>query len=74
MPVFECSNGINTDRAIELAAARAAKKGLTAEEELEETAKSIPMGRLARPEEQAAGSGLLSLGARCLHHRNLPFG
>lgn len=55
-----CPGPTSTDRAIELAAARAAKKGLTAEEELEETAKSIPMGRLARPEEQAAAVAFLA--------------
>lgn len=49
-----CPGPTSTDRAIELAAARAAKKGLSVEEELEATAKNIPLGRLARPEEQAA--------------------
>lgn len=43
-----------TDRALELAAARGKKKGISVEEELAETIKEIPLGRLARPEEQAA--------------------
>jgi 3-oxoacyl-[acyl-carrier protein] reductase len=49
-----CPGPTSTDRAIELAAARAAKKGISVEEELEDTAQNIPVGRLARPEEQAA--------------------
>ena len=49
-----------TDRAIELAAARAEKKGLTVEEELANTAANIPIGRLARPEEQAAAAAFLA--------------
>lgn len=44
----------STDRAIELAAARAAKKGITVEEELKVTESRIPRGRMAKPEEQAA--------------------
>ena len=55
-----CPGVTSTDRAIELAAARAAKKGLTAEQELAATANSIPMGRLARPEEQAAATAFLA--------------
>lgn len=43
-----------TARAIELAAARAEKKGISVDDELEQTAKEIPIGRLAKPEEQAA--------------------
>lgn len=44
----------STDRAIELAGARAKKKGISVEEELELTAKQIPHGRLGKPEEVAA--------------------
>ncbi len=50
----------STDRAIELAAARAKRKGVSVEHELEETIKEIPMGRLARPEEQAAAVAFLA--------------
>jgi 3-oxoacyl-[acyl-carrier protein] reductase len=50
----------STDRAIELAAARAQKKGVSAEQELESTAKSIPLGRLATPDEQAAVAAFLA--------------
>jgi len=55
-----CPGVTTTDRAIELAAARAAKKGITAEQELADTAKQIPLGRLARPEEQAAAAAFLA--------------
>lgn len=55
-----CPGPTTTDRAIELAAARAAKKGISAEEELEQTASTIPLGRLARPEEQAAAAAFLA--------------
>lgn len=55
-----CPGPTTTDRAIELAAARAARKGLTVEEELAETARSIPLGRLATPEEQAAAVAFLA--------------
>lgn len=44
----------STDRALELAAARAVKKGITVEEELILTESRIPRGRMAKPEEQAA--------------------
>jgi 3-oxoacyl-[acyl-carrier protein] reductase len=44
----------STDRAIELAAARAARNEISVEEELANTAALIPRGRLATPEEQAA--------------------
>jgi 3-oxoacyl-[acyl-carrier protein] reductase len=44
----------STDRAIELAAARATRKEISVEEELANTAAEIPRGRLATPEEQAA--------------------
>jgi 3-oxoacyl-[acyl-carrier protein] reductase len=49
-----------TDRAIELASRRAEKKGITVEEELAKTAATIPLGRLARPEEQAAAAAFLA--------------
>ncbi len=49
-----------TDRAIELAARRAEVKGITVEEEMALTAASIPMRRLARPEEQAAAVAFLA--------------
>jgi 3-oxoacyl-[acyl-carrier protein] reductase len=55
-----CPGPTTTDRAIELAAARAAKKGITVEEELEQTSRQIPLGRLARPEEQAAAVAFLA--------------
>ena len=55
-----CPGPTTTDRAIELAAARGEKKGLTVEEELAQTIKSIPMGRLAKPEEQAAAVAYLA--------------
>lgn len=55
-----CPGVTSTDRAIELATARAAKKGISAEEELAGTAKSIPIGRLATPEEQAAAAAFLA--------------
>nr|MBA2601065.1 SDR family oxidoreductase [Actinomycetota bacterium] len=44
----------STDRALELAAARAAKKGISLDDELKATESRIPRGRMARPEEQAA--------------------
>jgi 3-oxoacyl-[acyl-carrier protein] reductase len=49
-----------TDRAIELAAARARKKGTTVDAELASTAARIPRGRLATPEEQAAAAAFLA--------------
>lgn len=49
-----------TDRAVQLAAARAEKKGISAEEELEAGAQRIPRGRLATPEEQAAVAAFLA--------------
>lgn len=49
-----------TDRALELADARAEKKGIDRDEELKNTAKNIPLGRLARPEEQAAAAAFLA--------------
>ncbi len=50
----------STDRAIELAAARAARKEISVEEELANTAAQIPRGRLATPEEQAAVAAFLA--------------
>lgn len=44
----------STDRAIQLAEARAERKGISLEEELAATAARIPRGRLASPEDQAA--------------------
>lgn len=55
-----CPGPTTTDRALELAAARATKKGISAEQELADTAKSIPIGRLARPDEQAAAAAFLA--------------
>jgi 3-oxoacyl-[acyl-carrier protein] reductase len=49
-----------TDRALQLADSRAEKKGVTREQELENTAKKIPLGRLGTPEEQAAVAAFLA--------------
>lgn len=49
-----------TDRAVELAAAKARKKGTSVEVELAATAAKIPRGRLATPEEQAAAAAFLA--------------
>ncbi len=49
-----------TDRALELAGARAAKRGVSVEEELAQTAASIPAGRLATPDELAAAVAFLA--------------
>lgn len=48
-----------TDRALELASNRAAKSGIPLDDELSRTAQTIPVGRLARPEEQAAAAAFL---------------
>ena len=50
----------STDRAIELATARAKRKGISLEAELAFTAARIPRGRLATPEEQAAAVAFLA--------------
>ena len=50
----------STDRAIELAAARAQKKGIDTATELAQTAARIPRGRLAAPEEIAAAAAFLA--------------
>jgi len=50
----------STDRALELAAARARKKGISVDEELSATIREIPMRRLAKPEEQAAAVAFLA--------------
>lgn len=55
-----CPGPTTTDRAVQLAESRAEKKGISIEDELKETAKNIPMGRLARPEEQAAAAAFLA--------------
>jgi 3-oxoacyl-[acyl-carrier protein] reductase len=55
-----CPGPTSTERAIELAASRAAKKGISLEEELTLTAQEIPIGRLARPEEPAAAAAFLA--------------
>ena len=54
-----CPGPTSTDRAIELAAARAGKKGIDVNAELELTAKRIPRGQLASPDEQAAAAAFL---------------
>ena len=55
-----CPGPTRTDRAIELAAARAAQKGISVAEELAITAQRIPRGRLATPEEPAAAAAFLA--------------
>lgn len=55
-----CPGPTTTERALQLAANRAARKGITVEEELANTAQSIPLGRLARPEETAAAAAFLA--------------
>ena len=52
--------GTKTDRALELAVARAEKKGITMEEELADVDKRIPRGRMAEPEEIADVVGFLA--------------
>ncbi len=48
------------DRALELVADRAAQSGISAQEELERAASAVPIGRLARPEEQAPAAAFLA--------------
>ncbi|MBM3791477.1 MAG: SDR family oxidoreductase [Acidobacteria bacterium] len=55
-----CPGPTSTDRAMELAAARAGKKKISVQQELELTAQKIPRGRLATPEEQAAAAAFLA--------------
>lgn len=55
-----CPGPTTTDRAVQLAEARAGKKGISVDEELERTAANIPLGRLATPEEQAAAAAFLA--------------
>lgn len=55
-----CPGPTTTDRAVQLAEARAEKKGISIDEELQRTGSNIPMGRLARPEEQAAAAAFLA--------------
>lgn len=55
-----CPGPTSTGRAIELASARAAGKGISTREELEQTARRIPRGRLATPEEPAAAVAFLA--------------
>ena len=55
-----CPGPTSTARTLELASARAAKKGISVEEDLENLVKGIPIGRLARPEEQAAAVAFLA--------------
>lgn len=55
-----CPGPTATNRAIELAAARAAQKGISTDEELAQTALRIPRGRLATPEEPAAAVAFLA--------------
>ena len=50
----------STDRAIQLATARAERNGVTLEEELAATEARIPRGRMALPEEQAAVAAFLA--------------
>lgn len=55
-----CPGPTTTDRSVQLAQARADKKGISVDEELKQTAKDIPIGRLARPDEQAAAAAFLA--------------
>lgn len=55
-----CPGPTTTERALQLATNRAQNKGITVEEELAFTAKNIPLGRLARPEEPAAAAAFLA--------------
>lgn len=55
-----CPGPTTTERALELAENRAEERGITIDEELARTAQNIPIGRLARPEEQAAAAAFLA--------------
>jgi 3-oxoacyl-[acyl-carrier protein] reductase len=55
-----CPGPTTTDRAVNLARRRAEAKGISIEEELAQTAETIPIGRLAKPEEQAAAAAFLA--------------
>jgi 3-oxoacyl-[acyl-carrier protein] reductase len=55
-----CPGPTTTDRALELAEARAKQKGVSLQEELGLTAQNIPLGRLAHPEEPAAAAAFLA--------------
>lgn len=55
-----CPGPTTTDRALRLAEARAKDKGISVDEELASTARDIPLGRLARPEETAAAAAFLA--------------
>jgi 3-oxoacyl-[acyl-carrier protein] reductase len=50
----------STARALELAGARAEKKRISVEEELEQSEAQIPRGRMAKPEEQASVAAFLA--------------
>jgi 3-oxoacyl-[acyl-carrier protein] reductase len=54
-----CPGPTMTDRAVQLAQTRADKSGVRLDIELEATARRIPRGRLAQPEEQAAAVAFL---------------
>lgn len=49
-----------TDRQLELIRARAGRAGVSEEEALAQIVRDIPIGRLARPEEQAAAAAFLA--------------
>ena len=54
-----CPGYTRTDRLQEVADARAKAAGITAEEVLSDLAKSVPLGRIAEPEEFAAVAAFL---------------
>jgi len=55
-----CPGPTATDRALELAAAKAKARGTSVEQQLESTCRNIPIGRLARPDEVAAAAAFLA--------------
>ena len=55
-----CPGPTTTERALELAAKRAADRGTSTEEELQRMAANIPTGRLAHPDEPAAAAAFLA--------------